>query len=780
MGSEMCIRDRDGDDRSAIAYSIPLILDDGTVYGVLGVEMLTEYLNIQMPYEELQNQSAGTYMLAYTKSSLKDEEIVLENICGVSSKSSSMEQDLESEKLKLQKNSYGDYLLKLNGKKYYATLKPLQLYSRNAPFFDEQWVLIGTVEMGQLFSFSGHVIKVLSMTILLTLLVGILSSLIVSLSLARPVKKLSDEVEEAQKNNSTSLRFSDTGIRELDQFAGAITQMNQDMLTISTKFLRIMEMASVELGGFEVRSENESVYVTDNFFSMLGKKELSEKSMTGKDFMEFLDSYNKSCHHTVRGDGSRVYSVIHNSGEIRYVRMEIKTEPDRQIGLVEDVTKVTRERMNIEHERDYDTLTGLYNRRAFQRESEKLFREHPEKLKHAAFVMIDMDNLKYTNDNFGHDFGDRYIHEAGRGFAEYVPDGTLCSRISGDEFNLLFYGYDSQDEIRKAISEVKAALDRKYVELPSGRKLHLSISGGISWYPEDSADLKTLKKYADFAMYQVKRSRKGHFREFELDVYNKNAGETQLRKQFLQLMKREDIAYYYQPIVSAVTGKIRALEALMHVETSMLKSPEDVLCLAKEEKCLHDLERITFFCAAEGYCRLRANGKVRGDELLFVNSIASEYMTDEECREFRQRYLDIRSQLVLEITEQELLSKEALERKTSKGFLGAVALDDYGSGYNSEKSLLALSPKYIKVDMVIIRDIDTDIDKQQIVANIVKYAHQRGMYIVAEGVETAEELKKVLELEVDLLQGYYLSRPAATPGAINPDALKIIEENRKR
>lgn len=634
--------------------------------------------------------------------------------------------------------------------------------------------------MGQLFSFSGHVIQVLSMTILLTLLVGILSSLIVSLSLARPVKKLSDEVEEAQKNNSTSLRFSDTGIRELDQFARAITQMNQDMLTISTKFLRIMEMASVELGGFEVRSENESVYVTDNFFSMLGKKELSEKSMTGKDFMEFLDSYNKSCHHTVRGDGSRVYSVIHNSGEIRYVRMEIKTEPDRQIGLVEDVTKVTRERMNIEHERDYDTLTGLYNRRAFQRESEKLFREHPEKLKHAAFVMIDMDNLKYTNDNFGHDFGDRYIHEAGRGFAEYVPDGTLCSRISGDEFNLLFYGYDSQDEIRKAISEVKAALDRKYVELPSGRKLHLSISGGISWYPEDSADLKTLKKYADFAMYQVKRSRKGHFREFELDVYNRNAGETQLRKQFLQLMKREDIAYYYQPIVSAVTGKIRALEALMHVEMSMLKSPEDVLRLAKEEKCLHDLERITFFCAAEGYCRLRANGKVRGDELLFVNSIASEYMTDEECREFRQRYLDIRSQLVLEITEQELLSKEALERKTSKGFLGAVALDDYGSGYNSEKSLLALSPKYIKVDMVIIRDIDTDIDKQQIVANIVKYAHQRGMYIVAEGVETAEELKKVLELEVDLLQGYYLSRPAATPGAINPDALKIIEENRKR
>lgn len=126
--------------------------------------------------------------------------------------------------------------------------------------------------------------------------------------------------------------------------------------------------------------------------------------------------------------------------------------------------------------------------------------------------MIDMDNLKYTNDNFGHDFGDRYIHEAGRGFAEYVPEGTLCSRISGDEFNLLFYGYDSKEEIRNVIAEVKAAIDRKFVLLPSGRKLRLSISGGIAWYPENSTDLKLLKKYADFAMYQVKRSGKGHSR----------------------------------------------------------------------------------------------------------------------------------------------------------------------------------------------------------------------------------------------------------------------------
>ena len=149
------------------------------------------------------------------------------------------------------------------------------------------------------------------MTVFLTVLVGVLSSLVISLRLARPVRKLSGEVEAVQKNNSTSLQFSDTGIRELDQFADAIIQMNQDMITISTKFLRIMEMASVELGGFEVRMDNESVYVTDNFFSMLGVEESSEKPVTGKQFVEFLKNFDRSCSYTVGSDGAKVYCVEH-------------------------------------------------------------------------------------------------------------------------------------------------------------------------------------------------------------------------------------------------------------------------------------------------------------------------------------------------------------------------------------------------------------------------------------------------------------------------------------
>ena len=367
----------EGDDRPVIAYSIPLILSDGTVYGVVGVEMMTSYIQELIPYEELQNSGTGTYLLAETADTLSDSEISV-NVINPSSRSNRW-LSIPDEEIKMTRTEKNIYEAEIWKDNYIASVYPLTLYNKNAPFSDEQWLLVGIVQDKNLYAFTNHVMLLVKLTIFATLLFGLLSSFIVSRRLAKPVASLSDEVEAAQQNQGSIPNLSETGIRELDKFSTAITGLSREVLNTSTKFLRIMEMASVELGGFEVRSENESVYVTDNFFSMLGKKELSEKSMTGKDFMEFLDSYNKSCHHTVRGDGSRVYSVIHNSGEIRYVRMEIKTEPDRQIGLVEDVTKVTRERMNIEHERDYDTLTRLYNRRAFQRESEKLFREHPEK-----------------------------------------------------------------------------------------------------------------------------------------------------------------------------------------------------------------------------------------------------------------------------------------------------------------------------------------------------------------------------------------------------------------
>ena len=141
-----------------------------------------------------------------------------------------------------------------------------------------------------------------------------------------------------------------------------------------------------------------------------------------------------------------------------------------------------------------------------------------------------------------------------------------------------------------------------------------------------------------------------------------------------------------------------------------------------------------------------------------------------------ENYADTRK-LVVEITEEEEMNERELERKRDfLGSPGAFALDDYGSGYSNELNLLELSPRYIKIDISIVRGIDTDRDKQQIVSNIVAYAHARSMQLIAEGIETEAQLRTVIGLGVDLLQGYYLSRPAAVPAPIAPAAQAVIDQ----
>ena len=761
-----------GDDHPAIAYTIPLILSDGTVYGVLGIEMTTAYLQSLLPFWELQNEQAGSYLLASHTGNLQDPEVSLSAAC--CSTGTGIEAYNSEDTLLLTHKNRQQFLLINHGKRYYAALAPLSFYNRNAPFSSEQWLLIGTVELRQLFSFSNHVILLLGLNILLMLIVGLICSLICSRRLARPISRLSAEVAAVQKNRRTIPNLSLTGIRELDQFSTAITTLSRDILMTSTKFLRIMDMASVELGGYEIRFDTGSVYFTDNFFSMLGVNSEESTVLTPVQFQEQLQSFTASCPHTSSPSGGRVYRIVRPNGETRYLRMEVRQEGQAQFGLIEDVTMTTFERLRIEHERDYDTLTGLYNRQAFQRESEALFSE-PKQLKHAALLMLDMDNLKYTNDTYGHDWGDQYIRQAGRCFADYTPKDTLCARISGDEFHLLFYGYESQDEIRKVLTNLREQLHQQSLPLPDGKVLHLSISGGIAWYPEDGTQLDILKKYADFAMYQIKHSRKGALGEFDLGSYNQEAYSAQARLDLHRLIKNEMLSYHFQPIVSARTGQIVAYEALMRSMLPTLKSPDTIMKLAREENCLHDIERITMFKATEAYLSLQERGLIRGTELLFVNSIASQHMTDEENQEYCRRFAAIQKQIVIEITEEEMLDPASLEvKRGTPGFPGTFALDDYGSGYSSEKNLLELSPKYIKIDLSIIRGIDTDPDKQKIVANIVAYAHPRKMLIIAEGLETPEEIHKVLELDVDLLQGFCLARPAAIPGSVHSDALDVI------
>ena len=764
-----------GDDHSAIAYTIPLILDDGTVYGVLGVEILESYLQALLPGTELQNDSSGTYLLGVASNSAIGKDDLTVSVISASPAANAPQQSYD-QTLLLKPSKRGGYQSDSPLGLCHAAVAPLTLYNRNAPFSNEQMLLIGSVPVSALYAFSGYVVRFLIIAVLVVLTAGLFSSLVLARKLSRPISRLSDEVAHARESRSSIPMLSATGIIELDRFSSAFTQLGREVLDTSTKFLRIMDMASVELGGYELRSAPDSIYVTDNFFDLLGMPGVDADDLTVQSFRELLQRFERSCPHSPAPDGAMLYHIRLPSGKERYLRIETTHEDGTQVGLAEDVTASTLEKLRIEHERDYDTLTDLYNRRAFRRICAEFFCS-PEKLGHAALLMFDLDNLKQINDTFGHDWGDEYIRLTGECFAKNAPARTVCARISGDEFNALFYGYNDQDTLRADICALKAALEQSVVQLPSGRELRVSVSGGVAWYPESSTNLITLRKYADFAMYQVKHSRKGELLEFDPEVYRTDLQERRCHEEFRRLINEELVTYHFQPIIDAKDGSVFAYEALMRVDLPTLHSPADVLRLAREENCLHEVERITFFRASSAYQTLENAGKVVPSALLFVNSIASQYLTPDELSEYSARYASILPRIVIEITEEEVLDPKALRiKQTIRGSSGAFALDDYGSGYSNERSLLELSPNYIKIDLSIIRDIDTDANKRQIVSNTVSYAHQRGMKVVAEGLETADEVRTVLSLGVDLLQGFFLAMPQVEPGGASEESLAVIAE----
>ena len=765
-----------GDDRHAIAYSRPLILPDGTVYGVVGVELLTEYLQTKLPFTELDEDKAGTYFMVSSTDELTDSEITLRKT--VTSGEDLVTADAPLGILNCHRDAEGDDWLELGSKRYYTVLEPLQLYNRNAPFTNEQWFLAGAMEQSVLLAFSDRVRRVLLTTILVTLVLGVFGSLLVSASLAMPINHLYREVVDAQERK-TFPHLSRTGIREVDRFAETITELNKELVTNSTKFLRIMDMASVELGGYELRTDTGSVFVTDNFFPLLGMPGITGKLLSVRRFEEVLKGIRENTPCTRTAEGDELLTIRQPDG-VRYIMLRSTIEGYAKIGLAEDVTAAALERMRIEHERDYDVLTGLYNRQAFNRVCAALFAQ-PERMGVAALMMMDLDNLKHINDTYGHDWGDQYIRRTGQCLRDNTPAGTVCARLSGDEFLVLFHGYRSRDAVREKIDCLTNAMRQSVALLPSGNALHISLSGGIAWYPDDGQDWETLKKYADFAMYQVKHSEKGRVEEFDIGVYNREAYAERTRREFRQLLSNAQVFYCFQPIFSARSGRVVAYEALMRSDLPTLRSPATIMKLAREQGALYEIERITFTKALETFDSLCRAGSVSGDAMLFVNSIASTCLTQADVDYIDSRWHELRRRMVIEITEEEAIDREALERKRSDpGSSGMFALDDYGSGYSNENSLLELAPRFIKVDIAIIRGIDASPDKQQILRNVVAYAHPRCMKIVAEGVETAAELRTVIGLGADLLQGCFLARPAIVPEVIAPEAAAVIQEQQRR
>lgn len=760
-----------GDQKDAIAYSQPLILADGTVYGVIGVELLTDYVGTLLPCGELLERERGSYMLVCGNAENEElKPVVLSSEIMSRGTLDNLQFHFIDQGMEAVTDIKGDY---------YGAVRGITLYSRNAPFDADRWYLVGMAKGSDLFAFSTQIKRTLTICFLVTMLIGLVGILLVSYRLSKPIHLLSDEVKKAEEQGELP-SLSRTGIREIDRFSDAIAHLQQEVMDSATRFTQIMRMSSVDMAGYELKEGSDRVFVTENYFPLMGANDVDTKNLTVDRFREIKLGIKKDLTSKVMEDGSTVYAMNQPDGSVRYLRSSSTQDGDRLVGLLEDVTAATLERKQIERERDSDILTKLYGRQGFRREADELF-ARPEVMKQAALVMIDLDNLKTTNDRFGHNFGDLYIQTAARCFQENTPEGTLCARMGGDEFVILFYGFDEQQEIEACLKKLYQAIGEVEFVLPDGYNMGLSASGGYAFYPQDSDNRAMLLKYADFAMYQVKRTKKGLLKRFDMDAWKQQMSVDQSRIEFRQMLEEKKISYHFQPIFRAENGAVYGYEALMRVDMPSLANPQVVLQIAREEGCMAEIEKLTMFVATESYVKLLDKGLVSEEALLFINSIANEDMTVEEEKEYHKRFEKVQNRVVIEITETENMELSLIRKKSAaEGFTGIFALDDYGSGYNSELNLLTLNPRYVKVDVTIVRDVDVDENKQQIVKNIVEYAHQRGMQIIAEGIETGAELKKLLEIGVDLLQGFYLARPGAVPPALSEDARLLLWDRKEK
>lgn len=504
---------------SGLTYSMPLMLEDGTLYGVLGVELLDDYVGDSLPYDELGFGTDGAYMLA-----LFDKETNRATLKMVSGKTRLR----RGETIALTPGKDGSYAFEQDGKKIVTQMDRLTVYDMYAPFDSETWVLMGATTAQSLYAFSKRVSRMILLAIALMLIFDAAGSVLIARRLSKPIEKLSKEVDIARMNENGIPRLSITGIREIDHFAEAFAGLSREAINTSTRFLRMLDMASVDIAGCEFDTSKEAdvtpAFATDNFFPLLGVPNGDAGNVTLGQIKMLQSKMTDSILSVEKKGDSTLLHVRSLDGKERYVRLKETQIESRTIVLAEDVTTSTLERLRIERERDYDLLTGLYNRRAFYRFAGRLF-DRPDKMKHAAVVMMDLDNLKRTNDTFGHEWGDRYIHEAAVCFLRSIPDGTLCARVSGDEFNILFCGYDSREAVQRAIDRLVSGVENSHFNLPDGQATRIHVSGGIAWYPEDGTELMELIKCADFAMYQMKRNEKGRFGVFDRTQYNQTEGD---------------------------------------------------------------------------------------------------------------------------------------------------------------------------------------------------------------------------------------------------------------
>lgn len=433
------------------------------------------------------------------------------------------------------------------------------------------------------------------------------------------------------------------------------------------------------------------------------------------------------------------------------------------IGIQQDITRQRDQEEQIAYQATHDLLTGLPNRTAFDEHLRVAFEQAQKEQRLLVVMHLDLDGFKTINDGLGYHIGNQLLVAVSERLRQMVDGDTALARLTGDEFALMLRGLGSCRDGTEMVDRMLSALSRPF--LIEGRALHISASVGIACNDEKVEYAYELMQHADLAMADAKQQGRNTWHWYQGDKRRVTEDAVLLRHDLHAALRDDQFELYYQPIVDAVNGRIRGLEALIrwhHPKRGMI-SPGVFIPLAEQTGQIIPLGRWILQRACQDAAAMRAENGLGVP--IAVNISALQFRRDGFLMDV-QAALDhvglSPEMLELEVTESVLLdgAELAIELIHDLKAMGVrVALDDFGTGFSSLSYLRDLPIHKVKLDRGFIQDIATNRNNAAIVQGIITMAHHLDLMVVAEGVEEREQQQDLIRRNCDLLQGFYFARP---------------------
>lgn len=483
------------------------------------------------------------------------------------------------------------------------------------------------------------------------------------------------------------------------------------------------------------------------------------------------DSFYKKLWKTIKeGDSFReVFINRKRNGDLYYEEKTITPLKDKKgkiqnyVSTGKDISDRIEIQDRLHHMATHDALTDLPNRLMVNDRLEHAIQKVERNDEKIAVIFIDLDRFKQVNDSLGHSSGDSLLKIIAVKLKSYLRKGDTLARFGGDEFIILIEDYNQIEDVMAVLQKMlKAVAEPVFI---SGYEISSSASIGVTIFPDDATNVDTLIKNADVAMYRAKDKGGNNFQFYTQDMSDHADERMELQHGLNHALERDEFILYYQPRINVQSGRVVGMEALLRWEhpTKGLLGPSIFIPVLEETSKIIDVGHWIFrkACAFKTVLERKNFGQLRVSVNLSARQFHDEALL--QCIEDIRRKSNFdTSYLEVEITESLLIENvdtavAILDRLHEAGI--HIAIDDFGTGYSSMSYLKRFPIDLLKIDKSFVNDIPNDKDDVAIVRAIVALGETMGMNLVAEGVETEEQLQFFREVDRCEIQGYYIGEP---------------------